>query len=199
MTISILGIDIAKNSFQLHGAGQSTTPPQTSPASGNSGSQTLCIASSGSTGTSGESLVSGVRLYRKAKKFSGRYDCSIQEKYGVHPGVETPNTPDEPGDLTLVRGWKVFAHREIMPDVIHDTTQYANNRAEQSHESTRVRERGMRGPASRRFKSVRQAQRFLGAHAAVYNLFNFGRHLVRAEHYRNLRVSAFSEWSKAVA
>jgi hypothetical protein len=32
-----------------------------------------------------------------------------------------------------------------------------------------------------------QAQRFLGAHAAVYNLFDLGRHLVRAEHYRNLR------------
>ena len=36
------------------------------------------------------------------------------------------------------------AHRELMPDVIHDTSRYANNRAEQSHETTRVRERGMR-------------------------------------------------------
>jgi transposase-like protein len=36
------------------------------------------------------------------------------------------------------------AHRELMPDVIHSTEQYANSRAEQSHESTRVRERGMR-------------------------------------------------------
>lgn len=51
----------------------------------------------------------------------------------------------------------------------------------------------------RKFKSVRQAQRFLGAHAAVSNLFNLGRHLVRAEHYRNLRTAAFSEWSRAVA
>jgi putative transposase len=86
------------------------------------------------------------------------------------------------------------AHRELMPDVIHDDSQYANNRAEQSHESNRVRDRGMR-----RFKSVKQAQRFLGAHAAVSNLFNLGRHLVRAEHYRDLRVSAFNEWSRAVA
>jgi putative transposase len=86
------------------------------------------------------------------------------------------------------------AHRELMPDVVHDNSQYANNRAEQSHEATRVRERGMR-----RFKSVGQAQRFLGAHAAVYNLFNLGRHLVRAEHYRNLREGAFNEWSRAVA
>ena len=67
------------------------------------------------------------------------------------------------------------------------------------HEATRVRERGMRGPAFRRFKSMAQAQCFVTAHAAVQNLFNPGRHLVRAEHYRNLRVSAFSEWSRAVA
>jgi putative transposase len=86
------------------------------------------------------------------------------------------------------------AHREVIPEAIHVTDQYANNRAEQSHEVTRVRERGMR-----RFKSTSQAQRFLGAHAAVYNLFNLGRHLISANHYRNLRISAFSEWGRAVA
>ena len=47
------------------------------------------------------------------------------------------------------------AQREVIPEVIHVTDRYANNRAEQSHEATRVRERGMRGPASRKFKSVR--------------------------------------------
>ena len=91
------------------------------------------------------------------------------------------------------------AHCELMPDVIHDNSLYANNRAEQSHEATRVRERGMRGPASRKLKSTGQAQRFLGAHAAVSNLFNLGRHMVRAQHYRELRVSAFAEWNRAVA
>jgi putative transposase len=86
------------------------------------------------------------------------------------------------------------AHREMIPEVIHDISQYANNRAEQSHEATRVRERGMR-----KFKSIRQAQRFVTAHAAVQNLFNLGRHLVKAQHYRDLRVSAFALWSSAVA
>ena len=86
------------------------------------------------------------------------------------------------------------AHREVTPESIHVTDQYANNRAEQSHETTRVRERGMR-----RFKSASQAQRFVTAHAAVSNLFNLGRHLVCAQHDRDLRVSAFSEWSRAVA
>ncbi len=61
------------------------------------------------------------------------------------------------------------------PEAIHSTELYENNRVEQSHEATRARERGMR-----KFKSIRQAQRFLDAHAAVHNLFNLGRHLVRA-------------------
>ncbi len=86
------------------------------------------------------------------------------------------------------------AHRELIPESIHVNDRYANNRAEQSHEATRVRERGMR-----KFKSVTQAQRFVTAHAAVHNLFNLGRHLVGAQHYRNLRMSAFSEWGRAVA
>lgn len=51
----------------------------------------------------------------------------------------------------------------------------------------------------RGFKSPMQAQRFLSVHAAVYNLFNLGRHLLRAEHYRNLRISAYKEWKAAVA
>ena len=86
------------------------------------------------------------------------------------------------------------AHRELIPGTIHSTQHYENNRAEQFHEATRVRERGMR-----RFKSMRQAQRFVTAHAAVSNLFNLGRHLVRAQHYRNLRISAFKEWNRPVA
>ena len=86
------------------------------------------------------------------------------------------------------------AHRELIPETIHGTQQYENNRAEQSHEPTRVRERGMR-----KFKSVGQAQRFLNTHAAVYNLFNLGRHSVRAQHYRDLRKGAFGDWTAAVA
>jgi putative transposase len=81
------------------------------------------------------------------------------------------------------------AHQELVAEAIHDTSQYANNRAELSHQPTRVRERGMG-----RFKSPKQAQRFLSVHAAVHNLFNLERHLVSAEHYRNLRTSEFNDW-----
>lgn len=106
----------------------------------------------------------------------------------------------EPGKIVTdkLRSYPV-AHREVIPETIHSTNQYENNRVEESHEATRVRERRTCGPASRRFKSVRQAQRFVAAHAAVHNLFNLGRHLVRAQHYRNLGVSAFTEWNRVVA
>ncbi|MFK7958370.1 MAG: IS6 family transposase [Lysobacterales bacterium] len=76
------------------------------------------------------------------------------------------------------------AHRELISESIHDNEQYANNRAELSHQPTRVRERVMR-----RFKSVRSGQRFLSAHAAVHNLFNLGRHLIAAGHFHDLRKS----------
>ena len=82
------------------------------------------------------------------------------------------------------------ARRTIMPSVAHDTSQYANNRAEVSHESTRQRERGMR-----RFKSTAQAQRFLSVHGITHNLFRVGRHLLRATNYRMLRARAFVVWN----
>jgi len=81
------------------------------------------------------------------------------------------------------------AHKELIPDVIHDTSQYANNKAELSHQPTRVRERVMR-----KFKSMEQGQRFLSAHAEVYNLFNLGRHLLSAKNYRMLRSRAIASW-----
>jgi len=72
--------------------------------------------------------------------------------------------------------------------------QYANDGVELSRKPTRVRERGMR-----KFKSIKQAQRFPGTHTAVYNLFNLGRRLVSAENHRYLRLRAFATWEKAVA
>ena len=84
------------------------------------------------------------------------------------------------------------AHREVFPSVVHRTGQYENNQAEVSHQRTRGRERQMR-----RFKSPRQAQRFLSVHSAVHNLFRVGRHHLKAIHYRLLRGRAFSDWQQA--
>jgi hypothetical protein len=52
----------------------------------------------------------------------------------------------------------------------------------------------MRGPASRKFKLVGYAQRFLGAHAAVSNLFNLGRHKVIANANANAICSVTGGW-----
>ncbi|MGB7302323.1 MAG: IS6 family transposase [Burkholderiaceae bacterium] len=86
------------------------------------------------------------------------------------------------------------AHRKLIPESIHDTSQYANNRAELSHQPTCVRERGMRG-----FKSHGQAQRFLTVHASVHNLFNLSRHLTSAKNYREMRARAFAPWECVTA
>ena len=84
------------------------------------------------------------------------------------------------------------AHRDTMPDVGHDTTKYANNRAEASHRSTREQERQMK-----RFRNVANAQRFLTLHGMVRNLVNWGRHALSAVHYREFRARAFSAWAQA--
>jgi putative transposase len=86
------------------------------------------------------------------------------------------------------------AHRSIMPSVDHNTARYENNRAEVSHQPTRQRERQMRG-----FKSAGQTQRFLSVHGVIRNFFRLGRHELRVENYRLLRVRSFKEWRAATA
>jgi putative transposase len=81
------------------------------------------------------------------------------------------------------------AHPEALPPVVHDTLQYANKRAEVSHQPTRQRERQVR-----RFRSPGQAQRFLAVHGMVQNLFRLGRHHLRAKNYRWLRDRSFRDW-----
>ena len=53
-----------------------------------------------------------------------------------------------PPDIISYSVWLYYrfnlGHRELIPEAIHSTNQYENNRAEQSHEATSVRERGMR-------------------------------------------------------
>ncbi|MGB0506195.1 MAG: IS6 family transposase [Pikeienuella sp.] len=71
----------------------------------------------------------------------------------------------------------------------HELGGRLNNRAEVSHQPTRQQER-----QQRRFKSSRSAQRFLATHAAVYNHFNFQRHLISRSYLRQLRSKARLDW-----
>jgi hypothetical protein len=83
------------------------------------------------------------------------------------------------------------AQRELLPDVEHGQSRYLNNRAENSHRPTRRRERQMQ-----RFKSPRQAQRFLSAHSFIYGHFRPRRHLLTALSYRMMRALAFQVWQE---
>jgi putative transposase len=71
---------------------------------------------------------------------------------------------------------------------------WRNNRAENSHQPTRRRERKMQS-----FKSVGSAQRFLSIHATIYNTFNVQRHLITARTHRTFRASAMQTWREVVA
>ena len=81
------------------------------------------------------------------------------------------------------------AKREIMPGVEHRQHKGLNNRAENSHQPTRRRERIMK-----RFKSPRQLQRFVSIHDPIANLFHFPRHALSASDYRALRADALNAW-----
>jgi putative transposase len=83
------------------------------------------------------------------------------------------------------------AKKEIMPGVEHRQHKGLNNRAENSHQPTRRRERQMK-----RFKSAEQAQRFLSAHDQINNLFHLRRGHVPAAQYRALRTHAFCAWTE---
>jgi putative transposase len=68
----------------------------------------------------------------------------------------------------------------------------ANNRAKNSHQSVRRRER-----KQQRFKSPGSAQRFLSIHAAVYNTFYVQRHLLTRRIFQEFRAETFGVWNES--
>jgi putative transposase len=83
------------------------------------------------------------------------------------------------------------AKREVMPSVEHRQHKGLNNRAENSHQPTRRRERQMK-----RFKSAGQAQRFLSTHDQINNLFYLRRDHVTAVELRASRSQRFRIWAE---
>jgi putative transposase len=83
------------------------------------------------------------------------------------------------------------AKREILPGVEHRQHRYLNNRAENSHQPTRQRERRMQ-----RFKSPGHAQRFLAAYGPIAQHFRPRQHRVTAPAYRQELRERFQTWQE---
>ena len=97
-------------------------------------------------------------------------------------------------DVLVTDKLRGAAKSEIGLSARHEQGLRRNNRAENSHQPTRRRERKMQ-----RFKSPGSAQRFLSVHAAVFNTFNVQRHLTSRDTLRVFRDEAFRTWRAATA
>ncbi len=86
------------------------------------------------------------------------------------------------------------ARRQLGLSARHDQGLRKNNRAENSHQPVRRRER-----KQQRFKSAGSAQRFLSVHAAVHNTFSLQRHLISRRTLRLFRAEAAHAWRHATA
>src|ERR1700746_2109535 len=86
------------------------------------------------------------------------------------------------------------AYRELMASVEHRRSRYLNNRAENSHQPTRQRERAMK-----RFRSVRHAQRFLSAFSGISPHFRPRRHRLSATRWRTEIAKRFAVWGECTA
>ena len=70
-----------------------------------------------------------------------------------------------------------------------ETDRWANNRAENSHQPFRRRERAML-----RFRRMRSLQKFVAVHSSIHNLFNSERHLHSRQSFKSNRTAALAEW-----
>ena len=83
------------------------------------------------------------------------------------------------------------ARRRVLRSVEHRQSKYLNNRAENSHQPTRARERAMK-----RFTSARHAQRFLSAFSGISPHFRPRRHRISAQEYRSEMATRLTTWNE---
>jgi IS1 family transposase len=102
----------------------------------------------------------------------------IMKKYGRPQSIVTDRLRSYSG-----------AMKEIVAADRHEVGGRLNNRAENSHQPFRRRERAML-----RFRSMKTLQKFSSVHAQVQNHFNQERHLVTRQDYKQRRSIALAEW-----
>ena len=116
---------------------------------------------------------------RRNRKAAKRLMCKLLKTQGRSPRVVITDKLRSYG----------AAKREIVPGVEHRSHKGLNNRAENSHQPVRRRERIMK-----RFKSARQLQRFVSIHDPISNLFHIPRHDIPSNHHRELQAAALDTW-----
>jgi len=118
---------------------------------------------------------------RRCAKSARRLLRKLLKKHGFAP---TRITTDKLKSYAL-------AIREEGLSAVHDQGLRANNRAENSHQPVRRRER-----KQQRFKSPGSGQRFLSIHAAVYNAFYVQRHLLSRRNFKEFRAETRTVWNQ---
>ena len=119
---------------------------------------------------------------RRDKRAAVRLMRKLLRKQGFAPRVATTDR---------LRSYAA-AFQALRLTCRHEQGLRMNNRAENSHQVVRRRERKMQ-----RFKSARSAQRFLAIQAPVHNTFNLQRHLISRPTLRHFRAEAADAWQSA--
>jgi len=86
------------------------------------------------------------------------------------------------------------ALRDLGSPGLQSTGRWLNNRAENSHQPLRRREKVMN-----RFRSMRSLQKFAAVQSSVHNHFNLERHFYRREDFKENRLRALAEWRQLAA
>ena len=120
---------------------------------------------------------------RRDRKAALRFLRKTMKRYGRPEVIVTDH----------LRSYRA-AMREIGNEARQVTGRWLNNRAENSHQPFRRRERAMA-----KFKSAKSLQKFASIHASVHNLFNQERHLYNRENFRLNRSAALIEWRQLAA
>jgi putative transposase len=120
---------------------------------------------------------------RRDRKAALRFMKRAMKRYGRPRSIVTDR-------LRLYR-----AALKIIGNVDNQTCQRRlNNRAENSHQPLRRRERAMI-----KFRRAKTMQKFAAVHASIHNHFNLERHLIRRDKFKHERAAALAEWRQLAA
>ncbi|MBO6798564.1 IS6 family transposase [Maricaulis sp.] len=120
---------------------------------------------------------------RRDRKTALKFLRKAMKRYGAPDQVVTDKLPSDKAALRDLG----IAHREA-------TARWLNNRAENSHQPLRRREKIMN-----RFRSMRSLQKFAAIQSSVHNHFNLERHFYSRSDFKENRTQALAEWRQLAA